>query len=740
MTINVSAIADLRPRIRQDVVFSRTRTGVLFHNADGGFHFAGKSAYRLAGLLVPRFDGATTVGEICALLPEAHRAMVVGFVSTLADRGFVRDYPAALSQTVDPAGLTEVFAAQLNYLDHYADEAGRRFMDFRRTRVAVLGDDSAAHWSALSLIRNGLRTVTVEAALEHGAGLAQIRAEAAELTGRGAPADVRVRADGAFDAPPDLADYDVVVCAGRSAAARIHRLVTHGVPDGTSLLPVVRVGGRVVVGPTVAAGVAGCWLCAMLRIDTALGESTGLWRRVSLPASDDDPGTDGVMGAMIGNYTAYEVFRQRTGALEAETSGRIMAQDLESLDMVTVWVAPDPRCPRCSVSNRNPAAPGAALPRPERPARSTPIDADDDAGQMQRLSDTGRLVHELAGVFQSFEDDAITQTPLKASRLAFHLPGAGRRTVSAFDMHHVAGARIRVVREAARRYMEHVGHAEYVDASVGLRDGATASGTVVRAETLDTHAGVDGGADIRHRMPARSVATGVAGLVPAAAVVPFGPLNAAGRFVPTTAGTGVGDTPGQALADALASAITFRALTDVMRGRHRARAVPADCLAADAELAFLAASARNLDAEAEVLDISVPGLAEARTALALVRVTASGEWFWAAATDGVGRDAVADALRDALGAAQLALDPAVDPAGAPDLDSSGALLASFDPATVRADGEDGTILNARDAEPARLPDALAALGIDAWAVARPAPDLEACGVHVVKVLLAGQTP
>lgn len=729
MTTSVSTIDELRPRIRQDVVFSQTRTGVLFHNADGGFHFAGKSAYRLASLLVPWFDGTTTVGEICARLPEAHRAMVVGFVSTMTDRGFVRDYPAALSQNVDPACLAEVFTAQLNYLDHYADEAGRRFMDFRRTRVAVLGDDTAAHWAALSLVRNGLRTVTVQAALERGTGLTAIRAEAAQLTERGAPADVQVRPDDAFDTALDLVGYDFVVCGGGSAAARIHRLVTQGLPEGTRLLPMLRVGGRVVVGPTTSSGIVGCWLCAMLRIDTAFSESTGLWRRVSLPASDDDLGTDGVVGAMVGNYAAYEIFRQRTEALEAETVGRVMAQDLESLDMVTVRVAPDPRCPVCAWLIQDTAIPPAPLPRPERRGRSTPIEADDDAGQMLRLADASRLVNEVAGVFQSFEDDVITQMPLKASRVAFHLPGVGRHTVDAFDMHHVAGARISAVNAAARQYMEHVG------VPAGLQYATSADHAAVSADSLATYAGVaDTG--VRRWTPAVSVATGGVALVPTSAVVPFGPLNEAGSFVATTAGTGVGCTPGQALADALASAITFQAITGVMRGRHHARVVPADSLTADPELAFLAASARNLDAEIEVLDVSLPGLADLSTAVADVRVTATGAHFWSAATDGVGRNAVADAMRDALGAAQLALDPAIETSE----DQAGALLASFDPATVRADGEDAGILAAECGDPAGIVDALAKLGIDAWAVPRPAPGLEECGVHVAKVLLAGPMP
>ena len=58
---------------------------------------------------------------------------------------------------------------------------------------------------------------------------------------------------------------------------------------------------------------------------------------------------------MLGNLVGYEVFRLRTGAPAPETRGKIIVQDLDSLDVVSEPLLPHPRCPHC---------------RPERPRRT----------------------------------------------------------------------------------------------------------------------------------------------------------------------------------------------------------------------------------------------------------------------------------------------------------------------------------------------------------------------------------
>ncbi|MEU6942764.1 transcriptional activator protein, partial [Streptomyces rubiginosohelvolus] len=119
------ALAATRPRIRRDVLFTETPGGVLFHNADGGFHLTGRTAYRFASLVVPHLTGHHRLDELCAGFGPAQRAMAAELVKTLYARGFARDIPAtesttsttgaegASGDTALPEDIAERFAAQI---------------------------------------------------------------------------------------------------------------------------------------------------------------------------------------------------------------------------------------------------------------------------------------------------------------------------------------------------------------------------------------------------------------------------------------------------------------------------------------------------------------------------------------------------------------------------------------------------------------------------------------------------
>ena len=52
MTTAYDQVAGTRPRVKQDVLYTRTPKGVLFHNSHAGFHLASASAYRFACAIV----------------------------------------------------------------------------------------------------------------------------------------------------------------------------------------------------------------------------------------------------------------------------------------------------------------------------------------------------------------------------------------------------------------------------------------------------------------------------------------------------------------------------------------------------------------------------------------------------------------------------------------------------------------------------------------------------------------
>ncbi|WP_112471281.1 TOMM precursor leader peptide-binding protein, partial [Streptomyces triticisoli] len=551
--------ADTRPRVRRDVLFTETPGGVIFHNADGGFQLSSPSAYRFATLLVPHLDGSRTVAEICSGFKDPQKAMVGGLVKALYARGFARPVPDPAEQrpgaSVEPA-VADRFGQQIAYIDHYADDAGSRFAAFRSTRVAVLGDGPVARWCALSLIRNGCASVGVEAALAEAedpttaAEFGALRAEAAELTAQGSPAEVAVlpgAGSGAAGGWDPYEGYDVVVAAcGRDAFRTSIALLGQGVPEGRFLLPAWTFGNRAVVGPVGAPDCDGCPACAALRLG-ATGDAAvaaDLWSGLALggaPGNSAGPRPRGPLAAMLGNLLGYEVFRLVTKALPAETRGQVLLQDMASFDVLAERLLPHPRCPFC---RPGPAAPEPVdlTAAPERPAFQPVVAAapDDGAteGPLAELDRRSLALRPSVGVFTRYADEPVTQTPLKVGAVEVGLGAAGTRTVVAFDVQHTAGARLRALDAAAEVYAEHVVPAVPAPDDVSRADRPDALPRVA-PDALTTATGAGGDPVVSWAL-ATSLLTKEQALVPAGAVRPFGADNQDRRFEPSRAGAGAG--------------------------------------------------------------------------------------------------------------------------------------------------------------------------------------------------------
>ncbi len=829
------AIAETRPRIRRDVLYTQTPGGVHFHNARGGFSVVMPSAYRFASIIVPHLTGANTVAALCAGLGDKQRDMITQLVGTLYARGFARDAepPAADAPAPEPA-VAERFAPQIDYVDHYADDAAARFLRFRTARVAVLGEDQVARWAALSLIRNGCATVAVPAGIDTvGNDFADVRAEAAELTGQGCPVDLRTLERAGADEQfswswADLDGYDIVLVTGEHAARRAAALAD--VPAGRMLVPAWAYGGSTVIGPLLTDTSTGCLTCAALRLEANgdPADAAALWAGLAPAAPHRASGpapARGPVAAMIGNLLGYEVFRLTTQALAAETRGQLVVQHLDSLDTVAEPLLPHPACPSCA-TRRPPvdevprlasldeelgqgagagagsgsgsedgetsagAAPAGAAARPVSAVEDA---QSEDAAQaaLAEITDRAVLVQETAGVFRRFDDETWAQTPLKVSAVELGAGHGGRRTVAAFDVHHVAGARLRALLRAAEVYAEHVVPLHEPLTGPAL-ESARAAWASADPERLAVASGL-GPRDLAAWHAATSLLDGRTVLVPAAALRTFGPYNADRAAEPTAAGTGAGRTPAEATARGVLSALAHATLSAALHGRTPVRTVDPAALeaAGDAELTFLVRSAANLRTPLEILDLGALPAHPAPVVLA----KADGRWAVAAGLRR--RDALLEAIRDVLGAAQLAREERWSTAGADaappaavvhgvgvDTDSGRVAAAAHeagvearsgqvaplahgagagtDPGRVAAGAHGGPDTGdpllpdldpaALTAEGAAAPDpdagsdwaglaaALREAGHDLFAVPAASPDLAAGALHVTRVLLSTAGP
>ncbi|MEU9976258.1 TOMM precursor leader peptide-binding protein [Streptomyces sp. NPDC051014] len=746
-------IAQSRPRIRRDVLFTRTPSGVLFHNAHGGFNVVTQSAYRFAALMVPHLDGERRVEELCAGLGDKQRDMVVQLVRALYARGFARDAAPRPAADVLAPQVAERFAHQLDYLDHYADNAAERFLRFRSTPVAVLGDDALARWAALGLLRNGCATVAVTdqggpgvlSRELHGVeGLAELETETASLTEAGcAPGltSLAGSADGTYGWD-DLDGWDTVLVTGAVGHRQLLRLLREGVPAGRRLLGAWTFGDRAVVGPVMTAGTPGCWCCAALRLGAGAdaADSADLWASVGPGAPLGTPPRvlAGPLAGMLGNLLAFEVFRLVTEALPAETRNQVIVQDLDSLDVLSEPLLPHPRCPFCSAadaaSSETAGLTGEVLraPHADDEPGVLPVGgaADEDTARaaLSALEERDVLVRERAGVFTAYADDEWEQTPLKVSTVRLGTAPGRLRRISAADVHHVAGARLGALFRAAEVYAEHVVPPR-VPETVAL-EAALGKWDRVPPAALTLSSGLDVPAErVAHWSEATSLLDGRTVLVPTGAVRTLGGWNDSGLFERTSAGTGAAGSPRAALARALRTALAHDALRGAVRRTAPLPVVDPASLADDPELLFLLRSAENLGVTAEVLDLTAAGGGLLPVALARLTDPETGEVRWAAGSGLRHHAAVLEALRDLLGAEQLRR--AAGPA-----DTGDPLWADLDAAALVAEGTAPVV---RDSTSwSAVLDALAAAGRDALVVPVTAPDLAAGHVHAVRVLLTGE--
>ncbi|MEV6784607.1 TOMM precursor leader peptide-binding protein [Streptomyces sp. NPDC051098] len=727
------ATATTRPRIKRDVLFTETPDGVLFHNADGGFRLTAKSAYRFATLLVPHLNGERTVADICVGMGDRQREMVGELVGTLYERGFARsvaDSPATAPGLELGKDVTRRFEAQIGYIEHYADDAERRFGRFRNTRVAIVGNDPVALWCALSLVRNGSASIGVMPGLP----IKEVTETAQSAVADGCSVEVRdlVPGPAALGAVTwaELEGYDVVVVTGGPEAPQaLFPLLRSGVPSGHTLVPAWSFGRSAVVGPLMAEGTSGCWACSVLRwgANDGAAEAADIWSSLALGPAEGEAGRTQVasvggshpgrpMAAMLGNLLGFEVFRMATGVLPVETAGKVIIQDTESLDVTSEVLLAHPGCPVCSDSAESAMSAVDLRADADAPTLPTVASAREADALVEELNRRAVLLQKHIGVFSRFDDESLIQTPLKQSVVELGLGHGRRRRIGAVDVHHVAGARLRALHRAAESYAEHV---------VPGRPTAPAAALVrVTPESMSTYAGSGSSTDVQGWAPAISLLTKERFLVPVESIRSFGPDNRGRLFEATSAGMRAGVSVRDAAAQGLLSALAYDALGRALRGSGASRLV-LDSVA-DLELTFLVRSAANLGVDFELLDL------QERTRSGVTVVLARSGTRWAVAAGLSWQAAAVEALRDLLGEVQFERQDAGSGASFGD-----PLVRDLDPNTVAVSGT----VPIAETPGSSWSDVLQRLSEQrrgALAVPAGSADLAYAGIHVVRVLLTAE--
>ncbi|MFI6266582.1 TOMM precursor leader peptide-binding protein [Micromonospora sp. NPDC051006] len=695
---------EMRPKLRHDVVFLDAPAGAYLRGPDTAFLVKGRSAFRWLTSLSPYLTGEHTLAQLTASLDPGQRQTVLSLVNALLARGFAKD-AARRSELAEP--VARRFAAQIEFVDHFADDPTARFQRFHTARVVLAGGGATLLAAASGLLRNGCLQLDLypdDGPTRYGEAL---RPEVAELRADGLAAEVRAHAG-----PVDVTGADAVLhCADRTGLPQLAALARACHRDGPLLVPVVWDDERAVLGPTVPSGGTPCWLCAQLRLTAGADPAAAaeFWRQLAVGAGPDETAPlPEVTARMLGNAAAFELFRVLTGALGPDTADRVLLLDRSTLEAVREPVLPHPACPVC----RN-----VELPAPAGPAGS-----EDETYQRAQA-----LVSPNAGVFTRFVDDPLEQAPLKTARL--RLPGRrGPRELTAFDVHTVMSARLAAYRVAVR---EHA--ARYADPDAGVR--ATAAELRERGESpvpwteLDTASGAlpyDPQRSV-HWLPATVLGRPESVWVPAAVALPTSAANGDALAERTVAGAVAADSLDGVIDQGLADALAYHALTAVLRGAAGLGRLGEEELVADDDTAFVVKAAHRFGHQLAVF--ALPAAAPAHAVLAVTGST-DGEgrdWRLAAGFDPVA--ARLAAVRDLVGRIQVRHFEG----GEADLGEPA--LADLDPVTLTA--------GAPSAEPARAAgtdrDAvlatLAGQGISALLVETTPRDIRASGAFRSGVVL-----
>ncbi|MDQ2956737.1 MAG: TOMM precursor leader peptide-binding protein [Actinomycetota bacterium] len=628
MPLTGSPLADIRPRLRNDVVFLRVDTGIYLRSSEVSCVLKGRGVYDWMAALGPRMTGEWTVADLCDGLDDARRGTAEGLVRTLLDRGFARDATSGDGGLPEP--VLRQFTSQINFIEHFMHASGRSpqalFGQFRSSRVLVVGPSSGIIDAAIrGLLRNGLAELSVAGAHPP----ADFEADLAELAAAGTPATLVSLSE----LPPDLDDYDVVVCAVDSTAtAGLLELTRRVLGTGPRLVPVVIHDGQAIMGPICGPAEQPCWVCAQLRwsANSDPASSADFWRGLALGTAPAGGGTSLIAQRMIGNALAFDVFRLRTGQLGAEDENRAVVQDLRTLESSRDRVLPHPQCP---------------LPH-QLPAASTQPITEQES---QALA--GVLVSPKLGLLSGWTDESIKQIPIKTGRVRLGYAGSlatGAREIAAFDIDVILDARARAVLSAVSTYLGRLGPVP------GAHTGEDPSGTTIAGHRLEVHSGTElPGTDRAPQwIAATSLQDGSRWRIPAAAVYPFSPANAGLEFEPTSAGAAAGWSLAEVHEHGLRTALAYRAAQAAIRANLPLNRLAEDTLTADDETAFLMDSLRHLGRRPRVL--ALPAAAPAFAVLVVIDSASPGtppEWAIGSGLSAVA--AVRTGLRDAVGAAMI---------------------------------------------------------------------------------------
>lgn len=665
----MNTLADLRPKLKRDSVFLQTPEGIFLKNDDIAFSIKGKSIYRWMSVIAPHMTGQHTLKELCEGLTSEQRTMIERLVNSLIEKGVVKNHVPESPELLSAAQRT-AFKMQIEFIDHYVEQPLKRFKTFRESRLLLLGAGQALNFLARSLMRNGLKHITLAPMDDLRPYRTLLEAESASLLQQDVVSEISFVDFQQIDMQTQLTSYDLLIyCADEAAPRRILELQRSCINQKQKFLSALISTDSLIIGPLCRPDEGPCWLCGQMRL--AAGEpnvrNNAFWSALALdlpmtttsPALHAQTSITSALLHRMGSTLAFEIFKYLTQPFPAETESGMLIQDLQTLEARHAHVLQHPLCPVCT--DLTPADIYEQLVELASAKRDTTYHLADHFQEQIAL-----FLDPQTGIFTEFVDESFEQLPLKVSRLkGRHAQAVVSSTfeVTAYSTEHVFAARCTALREGLNMYAQHVldERALLYSSFDALKQNARKG---VSAAMLANWSGCHllSTEDITAWLPAISLLQQDVCYVPAGAVFPYSSLNSGGVFARSLAGTGVGTSFSELCAVGLHSAWGYEVIRQVIQGENVL--APLDLMQveeASSHLTFLVRNARHFEQSLIVLEVIHDAPLHVLIACAIDKQEKS---LVAIGVGLSGPEAAAHAFQELVGQLQLSQKPASFTAGA----------------------------------------------------------------------------
>ncbi|MEU7057406.1 hypothetical protein [Streptomyces sp. NPDC046197] len=410
----------MQPKLKSDVLYVPTRDGAHVFGAGADLTLTGAAAHQWLDRLAPHLNGATHLDDLVRGLPPEKSAAVRALVDRLYEAGCLTDAAEDL-----PHDLTDrerdTYAAEIAFIDYYADSAARRFQTYRDSAFAVVGCGPVFVSLVCATLRSGVRRVRAVRTEESPTDTGRLAELVSEALGRDPLQSVdHVCADGraALRAALDGADVVLQVAPG-PAAERAQLLYDHCREREILLVQGVVLDDVAWLGPA-----GKDWRSAWLRLGARPPYRTGEF-------------CTGPAAAVVASHLGLAALKAVTGIATAEDS-MLTRIDLETLRTSRHSALPHP------VAHPVPAEGRAEFAeRIERLAAVAPLDEEEFSRRAARCFDP------YVGVLGELDEQDFLQMPLHVTEVRTRDGGPGRVFGSGLDF---AEARGRAALRGIARY------------------------------------------------------------------------------------------------------------------------------------------------------------------------------------------------------------------------------------------------------------------------------------------------